>query len=63
MKLTDLAIPTFPPDRCWPGLEWFRIGNRLFGFRGDIAGVRHCIIGDDLKQLGRLSRAIAAGDA
>ena len=63
MKLLDFAVPLPFEPKGAPGLDWFRIGPRLFGFRGEIAGVRHCIVGDDLKQLGRLSRAIAAGDA
>ena len=41
-----------------PGLEWFRIGENLFGFRGLINGAHHCIIGHDRRELGSLSYAI-----
>ena len=63
LNLLDRAIPIRPPFWTAPGLEWFRIGECLIGFCGPINGVRHCVVGDDRAELGRLSLAIHRGDA
>ncbi len=63
MSLLDLALPIQRPFWAAPGLEWFRIGHRLVGFRGEINGVHHCVIGDQKTELGSLSYAIWKGRA
>ncbi len=63
MSLLDHAIAVPPPPWRAPDLEWVRLGDGRFAFRGVINGERRCVIGERLNELGSLSRAIAEGRA